>query len=74
MIGEIDICGAFVPTLLIWIVVALLVSLPLRWGFSRLGLYRYIWHKALFDLCVLVVLIGAVTALTVKLPGGLAQP
>jgi hypothetical protein len=62
MIGEIDIGGVFAPTLLVWTALALIVSLPLRWAMSRLGLYRFVWHRGLFDLCLLVILLGAVTA------------
>jgi hypothetical protein len=67
MIGEIDIAGIFAPTLLIWTAMALLISLPLRWAMLRLGLYRFVWHRGLFDLCLLVILLGAITALSATL-------
>jgi hypothetical protein len=62
MIGEIEIGGVFVPALLAWVVIAVALSVPLRWAISRMGLYRYIWHPGLFDLSVLVILVGAVAA------------
>lgn len=68
MIGEIDIGGVFVPTILVWAVAALALSLPLRWLLSWLGVYRLVWHRGLFDISLLIILLGAVTALSSRLP------
>jgi hypothetical protein len=61
VIGEVNLFGVFVPPLLIWGTVALAISLPLRWALSRLGVYNWVWHRGLFDFC-LVVILWAVTA------------
>ena len=74
MIGEIDIAGVFVPTLLVWAVVAFFISVPLRWVLTRLGFYRFVWYRGLFDLCLLVLLFGLVTVLTAGLHPGVLQP
>ncbi|WP_298214234.1 DUF1656 domain-containing protein [Acidocella sp.] len=63
MIGEVDIYGVLFPPLLIWIGIALLISAVLRRGLAALGLYRFIWHRPLFDLCLLVMLTGLVNFL-----------
>lgn len=64
MIGEINIYGVFFPPLLIWIGVALVVSVFVRRLFSAAGLYRYVWHKPLFDFCLLVILTGLINLFT----------
>ncbi|HEY1857754.1 DUF1656 domain-containing protein [Acidocella sp.] len=61
MIGEIDLFGVFLPPLLVWLGLGLLLSAAMRWSLSRIGLYRYVWHRPLFDLALLVILTGAVS-------------
>jgi hypothetical protein len=61
MIGEVDIFGVLFPPLLIWVGVALLLSAALRRGLAWLGVYRFVWHRPLFDLCLLVILTGLVS-------------
>jgi len=45
----------------VWLLVALVLSAGLRWMLARQGLYRFVWHRPLFDLALLVILTGAVT-------------
>ncbi len=61
MIGEINIYGVLFPPLLIWAGIALLLSTIIRRGISGLGLYRFVWHRPLFDLCLLVMLTGLIS-------------
>jgi Protein of unknown function (DUF1656) len=61
MIGEIDLCGVLLPPLLVWVGVALVLSAGLRWILARAGAYRFIWHRPLFDLSLLVILTGLVS-------------
>ena len=63
MIAEIDILGVFVPALLAWVVLALLLAAVLRRGLGRLGLYRHVWHPPLFDAAVFLLLLGGIVAL-----------
>lgn len=63
MIGEVNLFGVLLPPLLVALGLALLVSTALRWGITRAGLYRFIWHRALFDLALLVILTGGVNYL-----------
>lgn len=63
MIGEINLFGVLLPPLLVWIGAALLLSAALRWVLAKAGAYRFIWHRALFDLALLVALTGLVSYL-----------
>ncbi len=67
MIGEIDLGGVFAPTLLLWAALALLASLPVRRLLDRSGAYRFIWHRGLFDIALLLVLWGAIAGLAARL-------
>lgn len=61
MIGEIDLCGVLLPPLLVWVGAALLLSALLRRVLAKAGVYRFIWHRPLFDLSLLVILTGLVS-------------
>jgi hypothetical protein len=63
MIGEIDLYGVLLPPLLVWLGVALVLAAFMRMLLTRLGFYRLVWHRPLFDLALLVILIGCVSAL-----------
>jgi hypothetical protein len=63
MIGEIDLHGVLVTPLLAWMSIAYVLSVPVRKALSWIGLYRLVWHRALFDVSLLIVLTGAVSAL-----------
>jgi hypothetical protein len=60
MTGEWDIGGVFAPVLLVWALIALVISLPLRRLLDRLGFYRLVWHRGLFDIALVVLLWSAV--------------
>ena len=62
MIAEFDIYGVFVPALLVFAIVALLLLLALTRLLAAIGFYRYVWHRPLFDLALGVILFGAVVA------------
>lgn len=60
MNAELDLAGIYFPTLLASLVLAALPFLILRAIFQRTGLYRWIWHRALFDIAIYVVLVAAI--------------
>jgi hypothetical protein len=62
MIGEIDVYGVFVPTLLVCLGAALPLTAGLRRLLRWLGFYRFVWHRPLFDLALLVIVLGGVVA------------
>jgi hypothetical protein len=61
---EIDLFGILVPTLLLWLVVTYLIGALLRPLMERSGLYKHVWHRALFDLAFYVCLLGGVVYLS----------
>ncbi len=66
MIGELDLGGVIVPSLLALAVAALLVSAVLRRLLDALGFYRIVWHRALFDLCLFAIVLGGLVLLTAQ--------
>jgi hypothetical protein len=63
MIGEINLYGVLLPPLLVWLGAGLAASAVVRFGLNRAGLYRFVWHRPLFDLAILVIATGAVAVL-----------
>lgn len=63
MIGEVDIYGVLFPPLLVWIGIALILSVFVRRGLLAFGVYRFVWHRPLFDFCLLVLLTGLINLL-----------
>ena len=63
MIGEFDIYGVYFPAFAVFAAVAFLLQvLVINRLLRAIGFYRWVWHRALFDLAVYVILLGAVTA------------
>jgi len=61
---EIDLFGILVPALLLWLVITYAIGALLRPLLERSGLYRLVWHRALFDLALYVCLLGGVVYLS----------
>ncbi|MGR7995728.1 DUF1656 domain-containing protein [Xanthobacter sp. ZOL 2024] len=59
MPAEIDIFGVYLPTFLLLAPVAMAVTRLISRGLTRAGLGRLIWHRALFDLAVFILVTGA---------------
>lgn len=62
MIGEFDIYGVYFPAFVVFAAIALLLQLVINRFLNAFGFYRLVWHRALFDLAVFVILLGVVTA------------
>jgi hypothetical protein len=62
VIGEFDIYGVYLPIFVISAAVAFLLQLLLKRVLDASGLYRFVWHRALFDIAIYVILLGVVTA------------
>lgn len=60
MIGEIDVLGVFVPTVLVLMLIAYLVNLAIRTLLARTGFYRFVWHRSIFDLGIYVLVLGVI--------------
>jgi len=69
MIGEFDIYGVYFPAFAVFAGIAFLLQIALKRLLDVSGVYRFVWHRPLFDLALYVVLLAAVTAAgTVVLP------
>lgn len=60
MIGEIDIFGVFVPAVLVLMLIAYLISIVIRTLLARVGFYRMVWHRYIFDLGTYVLVLAVV--------------
>ena len=56
---ELDLFGVIVPSLLLWSVVAYVLARSVSKLVGRIGLYRHLWHPALFDFALYVSLVAS---------------
>ena len=61
--AELDLYGVFVPMLLALMLLAFAVTACLRALLARLGFYRMVWHRSLFNLALYLIVLGGVVAL-----------
>lgn len=61
MIKEMDIAGVFITPVLGWALLALLMTWILCRVLGRFDLYRFVWHRHLFDVGLYVIVFAAVT-------------
>ncbi|EJM12332.1 Protein of unknown function (DUF1656) [Pseudomonas sp. GM18] len=64
MIGDLDISGVFLPTLLVLMGITYVLFLLVHGVLMRLHFYRLVWHRALFNVALYAVLLGAVDSLS----------
>jgi len=62
VIGEFDIYGVYVPAFAVYAAIALLLQIAIIRLLDARGFYRLVWHRALFDLAIYVIMLGVVTA------------
>ena len=65
MVGELDIGGVFLPSLLIAAMIAFFLTSVIRWSLRRMHFYRFVWHAGLFDVALFVVLLWVTAVATV---------
>ena len=58
MIGEVNVYGIYIPWGIIMMLGAMAVTRLISRGLARFGFYRYVWHPALFDFAIFVVVMG----------------
>jgi len=56
---ELDLFGVLVPSLLLWSVLAFVLARIISRLIARAGLYRRIWHPALFDFALYICLVAS---------------
>ena len=64
MIGEVNVYGLFLPPLLLLALAALVVTRLFKLVLARTAFYRVVWHPALFDFSLFILVLGALTYLT----------
>jgi len=57
--------GFYLPPIMLWAVLALVPFLILRLALQALGLYRFVWHRALFNVALYVLVLGGLVYLGV---------
>ncbi|GLK85594.1 DUF1656 domain-containing protein [Ancylobacter defluvii] len=55
-----ELFGFYLPPVLMWALIALAPFLIIRWLLARIGFYRLVWHRPLFEAALYVILFGAV--------------
>lgn len=55
---QLDLFGVLVPSLLLWSVAAYVLARLASKLIARAGLYRWIWHPALFDFALYICLVA----------------
>ncbi len=63
MTGEFSFYGLYIPWLLLLSLLALACSRLISYVLARTGLYRLVWHPALFDFALFIILLGGFTFL-----------
>ena len=56
---ELDLFGVLVPSLLLWSMIAFVLARIISRLIARAGLYRRIWHPALFDFALYICLVAS---------------
>ncbi|WP_334176459.1 DUF1656 domain-containing protein [Pseudoxanthobacter sp.] len=51
--------GFYLPPGFFWALAGLPPYVLARWAMGRFGLYRYVWHRSLFNLALYVIVTGA---------------
>jgi uncharacterized protein DUF1656 len=64
---ELDLFGVIVPSLLLWSVAAYVLARMFSKVIARTGLYRHVWHPALFDFGLTVCLIATIVFISKEL-------
>ncbi len=56
---ELDLFGVIVPSLVLWSVLAYFLARLASKVMGRIGLYRHVWHPALFDFAIYVSIVAS---------------
>ncbi|WP_077037810.1 DUF1656 domain-containing protein [Pelomonas sp. KK5] len=64
MIGDLTLYGIYLPALALPLLAAWAATAGLRWLLGRAGLYRWVWHRSLFNLALYVIALWAIVLAT----------
>lgn len=60
---NVEFLGFYLPPLILWAAIALVVFVFVRMSLEWSGFYRFVWHRPLFNLALFVLLLGGVASL-----------
>lgn len=60
MNAEISVFGLYLPSLLVCAPLAYALTVFVRVALGVLGLYRFLWHRSLFNVAIFVCLLGVI--------------
>ena len=63
MTAELSLYGLYIPTLLLLAILALVCTRALGRLLMRLGFYRLVWHPALFEFALFLIVLGSFSIL-----------
>ncbi|WP_042878685.1 DUF1656 domain-containing protein [Cupriavidus necator] len=65
---EFDLYGVYVPAAVVWMLAAFAITAGVCAGLTRIGFYRIVWHRSLFNFSLYILVLGAVVALVWQAP------
>jgi hypothetical protein len=57
MRGEVDVLGVYIPTLIVLMLFSYCINRLICICLARLGAYRFVWHRSIFDLALYVLVL-----------------
>ena len=60
---EVDLFGVYVAPMSLMIIAAWLLMIPIRRAAARTGLLGYVWHVALFDFAIYMIVLSSIVLL-----------
>ena len=64
MIGDLTLYGVYLPAMALPLALAYVVVASLRWLLGRVGAYRWIWHRSLFNVSLYLLALYAMVRWT----------
>lgn len=61
MIGQVDILGVYIPSMLPLMVIAYVINVGIRSMLARVDFYRLVWHRSIFDLGLYALVLSLVS-------------
>ena len=58
--SEVNLYGVYVAPISLMIVAAWLLLIPIRWAAVRSGLLRHVWHPALFEFAIYMIVLSSI--------------
>ena len=68
MIGQLNVEGLYLPWLMVLAAIAMVALWGVRQVLGALGVYRWVWHPALFDVALYVLLLFGLSQASLHLP------